>query len=163
MIVKIDPIEKCLKNSYSIYHAGSEIEMKVRKRILVPERVRKINGSFSYIPHTFVTEGFFESLTQEELLLYFLLALVGDRHGLSYYSQDRLCTRLKMPLDDFITARNGLIEKSLIAFDGFMFQVLSLPEEPIIKPLRPLNTEQDFSENDPLTIRKIIKQELSKH
>lgn len=132
--------------------------MKIAKHPIVPERVRKIDGGFSYIPHRFVTHGFVTSLNQHELLLYFLLVLVGDRHGLSYYSQDRLCTMLRMTLDDFISARGSLIEKSLIAFDGFMFQVLSLPEKPLTVPQKPLRTQEDFENNDPLTIRQIITQ-----
>jgi hypothetical protein len=32
-----------------------------------------------------------------------------------------------MDLDQYIKARNGLIEKDLIAFDGTVFQVLELP------------------------------------
>lgn len=136
--------------------------MKIKKHILVPDRVRKIDGSFSFIPHKFVTAGFFSSLKAHELLIYFLLLIVGDRHGLSYYSQDVLCTMLKMTIDDFMHGRNGLIEKSLIAFDGFMFQVLSLPEKPVIANSKPLTSSFDFEKNDPLTIRKIIEQELSK-
>ncbi len=81
--------------------------MKIAKHPIVPERVRKIDGGFSFIPHTFVTHGFVTSLNQHELLLYFLLVLVGDRQGLSYYSQDRLCTMLRMTLDDFISARGS--------------------------------------------------------
>jgi hypothetical protein len=130
--------------------------MKIAKHPVVPERVRKIDGGFSFVPHTFITHGFFTSLNQHELLLYFLLVLVGDRQGLSYYSQDRLCTMLRMTLDDFITARDGLIGKSFIAFDGFMFQVLSLPEKPHAVPPKPLRTKEDFENNDPLTIRQII-------
>lgn len=130
--------------------------MKIAKHPIVPERVRKIDGGFSFIPHRFVTHGFVSSLNQHELLLYFLLVLVGDRQGLSYYSQDRLCTMLRMTLDDFISARGSLIEKSLIAFDGFIFQVLSLPEKPFTVPPEPLRTQEDFENNDPLTIRQII-------
>jgi hypothetical protein len=63
-----------------------------------------------------------------------------------------------MTLDDFIRVRGSLIEKSLIAFDGFMFQVLSLPEKPLTVPQKPLRTPEDFENNDPLTIRKIITQ-----
>jgi hypothetical protein len=134
--------------------------MKIAKHPIVPDRVRQIEGGFSFIPHTFVTHGFFTSLNQQELLLYFLLVMVGDRHGLSYYSQDRLCTMLRIPLDDFIRVRGSLIEKSLIAFDGFMFQVLSLPEKPLTVPQKPLRTPEDFENNDPLTIRKIITQAI---
>lgn len=136
--------------------------MKIEKKVLVADRVRRIDGSFSFIPHTFVTKGFLSGLSQQELLVYFILVLVGDRHGLSYYSQDRLCTMLKMTIDDFIPARNGLIKKSLIAFDGFMFQVLSLPIHPSESASKPLATEQDFLDSDPLTIRQYIEQQLSK-
>ena len=130
----------------------------IRKKILNAHRVRSIKGGFSFIPHTFITHGFFTSLNQQELSLYFLLVLVGDRQGLSYYSQDRLCTMMRMTLDDCIAARDGLIGKSLIAFDGFMFQVLSLPEKPHTAPPKPLRTRQDFEKGDPLTIRQIITQ-----
>ena len=134
--------------------------MNITKQPILPDRVRKIDGGFSFIPHAFVTQRFFSSLNQHELLLYFLLVLVGDRQGLSYYSQDRLCTMLTMNLDDFITARNGLIKKSLIAFDGFMFQVLSLPEKPLMSPAKPLTTREDFETKDPFTIRQIISQSM---
>jgi hypothetical protein len=133
--------------------------MKIVKHPILADRVRKINGSFSFIPHQFISHHFFTSLNQHELLLYFLLVLVGDRHGLSYYSQDRLCIMLRMNLDDFITARNGLIEKSLIAFDGFMFQVLSLPDKPLTVP-KALTTHKDFERDDPFTIRQLITQSL---
>jgi hypothetical protein len=134
--------------------------MTIAKQPIVPERVRKIDGGFSFIPHTFVTRHFFTSLTQHELLLYLLLVLVGDRQGLSYYSQDKLCIMLRMSLDELIVARNSLIEKSLIAFDGFMFQVLSLPEKPVRPVPSPLRCQEDFERDDPLTIRKLIWQSL---
>lgn len=133
--------------------------MKIQKRPILADRVRRIEGGFSFIPHRFLGEGFFTTLTQPELLLYFLLVLVGDRQGLSYYSQDRLCILLRMTLDDFLIARNGLIEKSLIAFDGFLFQVLTLPERPAAAP-KALASQQDFENNDPLTIGKLIGQSL---
>jgi hypothetical protein len=136
--------------------------MKMNKSVLVPDRVRKIDGSFSFIPHKFVTAGFFSSLTHHELLLYMLLVMVGDRNGLSYYSQDRLATMLKIALDDFIYARNGLIKKSLIAFNGLLFQVLALPAEPISLTSSALTTEEDFLESDPLMVRQLITADLSK-
>jgi len=134
--------------------------LKVQKTPVLPDRIRRIEGSFSFIPHKFVTAGFFTSLRQHELLIYFLLVIVGDRQGLSYYSQDKLCTMLRMSLDDFISARNGLIEKSLIAYDGFMFQVLSLPDKVVTVPQKPLTTQHDFESYDPLTIRQLIYKSL---
>jgi hypothetical protein len=135
--------------------------MKIYKQPILSDRVRKIDGSFSFIPHRFLTQNFFSSLGQHELLLYFLLVLVGDRQGLSYYSQDRLRVLLRMDIDDFIIARNNLIEKSLIAFDGFMFQVLSLPEKPP-PPAKPLVSRQDFENSDPFTIRQLITESLGR-
>jgi len=134
--------------------------LKVTKTPIVPDRVRRIEGSFSFIPHQFVTAGFFTSLNQHELLVYLLLVMVADRQGLSYYSQDKLCIMLRMSLDDFIAARNGLIEKSLIAFDGFLFQVLSLPDKVVTVASKPLTTQHDFDSRDPLTIRQLIQQSL---
>ena len=58
----------------------------IRKKLLNPERIRRIDGGFSFIPHRFLSDGFLASLDQKELLLYLFLILVSDRHGLSFYS-----------------------------------------------------------------------------
>jgi len=134
--------------------------MKVEKKPLAPDRVRRIEGGFSFIPHAFLTREFVTELTQHELLLYFVLILVGDRRGLSWYSQEKLCLLLRMSIDDLIMARNGLIHQSLIAFDGFMFQVLSLPDKPVSEQRRSLTCQQDFERDDPLTVRQIIRESL---
>ena len=99
----------------------------IAKKILNPDRLRHIKGGFSFIPHRFLTDGFLASLSQTELLLYLFLVLVGDRHGVSFYAYDSICTLLQFSLEDYIEARNGLIDKDLIAFDGAIFQVLDLP------------------------------------
>jgi len=103
---------------------------RVKKKILEPSRLRHIDGGFSFIPHRFLTDGFLASLTQTELLLYLFLVLVSDRYGLSFYSYDSICSLLQLTLDEYIEARDGLIEKDLIAFDGTIFQVLELPQRP---------------------------------
>ncbi len=100
----------------------------IKKKILNPHRIRRINGGFSFIPHRFLADGFLSSLNQKELLLYLFLVLASDRSGISYYSYDLICSLLKMGLDQYIEARNGLIEKDLVCFDGTLFQVLELPE-----------------------------------
>jgi len=102
----------------------------IKKKVLNPHRVRRIDGGFSFIPHRFLTDGFVESLTQKELLLYLFLILVSDRYGLSYYSYDAICSLLQLTVEHYIEARDGLITKQLIAFDGTLFQVLALPSKP---------------------------------
>jgi hypothetical protein len=103
----------------------------IKKKLLRADRVRKITGGFSFIPHRFLTEGFLSALSQKELLLYFFLVLVSDRDGLSFYAYDVICSLLEMSLDEYIEARDGLIKKDLIAFDGTLFQVLDLPQHPV--------------------------------
>jgi len=104
------------------------------KKIINPNRIRGIDGGFSFIPHRFLTDGFLASLNQKELLLYFFLILSSDRYGLSFYSYDVICSYLELCVDDYIEARDGLIKKDLIAFDGTLFQVLDLPESPVQAP-----------------------------
>jgi hypothetical protein len=99
----------------------------IKKKVLNPKRVRKINGGFSFIPHRFVLDGFLAALGQKEVLLYLFLVLVSDRNGLSFYSYDTICTLLELSLDEYIASRNSLMDKDLIAFDGTLFQVLDLP------------------------------------
>ena len=109
----------------------------IQKRVLFPERVRAINGSFGFLEHHFLRNGSWESLSHHELLLYIFLVMVSDKNGLSYYGYDKICRILKVDVDEYIDARNGLLDKDLIGFDGRLFQVLSLPRRPVIlKPVK---------------------------
>jgi hypothetical protein len=99
----------------------------IKKHILNDQRIRRIDGGFSFIPHRFLTDGFLSALNPHQLLLYFFLVLAGDRYGLSFYSYDSICSLLQMSMDQYLQARNALIEKDLIDFDGTIFQVLDLP------------------------------------
>lgn len=123
------------------------------KRILKEERVRKIDGGFSFIPHRFLADGFLTSLAQQEILLYLFLVLASDRYGLSYYSCDAICTLLQLNLGEYIAARDGLIDKDLIAFDGRIFQVLDLPPYPVKRA-------KTTDDEDPAEIAQIIRQSL---
>jgi hypothetical protein len=108
----------------------------VKKKILNPNRIRHIDGGFSFIPHRFLTDGFLSSLSQKELLLYLFLILASDRYGISFYSFDAVCSYLELSVDEYIEARNGLIRKDLIAVDGTIFQVLDLPKPPREAPAK---------------------------
>ncbi|MBW1863412.1 MAG: hypothetical protein JRJ02_13730 [Deltaproteobacteria bacterium] len=123
----------------------------IKKKIINPDRVRRIQGGFSYIPHRFITDGFLTSLSQKEFLLYLFLVLVSDRYGLSFYSYDAICSLLQLTLDQYILARDALMEKELIAFNGILFQVLDLPP----KPLKISKTKKD-----PATIAQMIRESL---
>ncbi len=101
--------------------------MKI-KTLICPERRRTIRPPFAWIDRHFLFKGFMTRLTPQENLLYFFLVLVSDRDGLSWYSYDKICHVLKLNLDEFIQARDALIHKQLIAFEGYLFQVLALPK-----------------------------------
>lgn len=98
------------------------------KQPINQERIRKISGSFSWIDHRLISNGFMEAMSRDEILLYFFLILVGDKNGISFYSYDKICQLLKIELDEFIQARSLLINHSLIDFDNGRFQVLELPK-----------------------------------
>jgi hypothetical protein len=106
---------------------------------LQPDRVRKIDGSFAFLPHRFLRDGFWASLDHRELLLYVLLALVADRQGMSFYFDDRLTGILRVVLDDFLAARAGLLRKDLVAYDpaGPRYQLLALPPRPAVAAAHP--------------------------
>jgi len=130
----------------------------IEKIPLIPQRVRTIQGSFAYIEHRFLRDGFFSSLSRHELLLYFFLVLVSDRHGLSFYGYEKICALLQMDLDDYLQARNQLIQKDLIAFDSRIFQVLSLPDRLKHMPSSIVKTQTDMERHDPATIHHICRQ-----
>jgi len=129
----------------------------IHKKILEPERIRQIEGSFGFIPHRFLTDGFLAALSQHELLLYLFLILAADRYGLSFYNYDSICSLLGITVDQYMKARDGLIKKDLIAFDGTIFQVLSLP--------KPLNTHRrqklrSTREKGPVPISQVLQHSL---
>ena len=126
---------------------------------IIPQRVRRINGSFAFIEHRFLRDGFWSSLDHQELLLYLFLVMVGDRRGVSFYCYDRICNLLGVSVDDYIVARNTLIKKDLIAFDGKFFQVLSLPEK-VVVTARPLTNQEEMEKHDPATIHQLIADSL---
>jgi hypothetical protein len=125
----------------------------INKKIINPNRVRHIEGGFGFIPHRFLTDGFIRLMNQKELLLYFFLIMASDRYGLSFYSYDAICSCLELCLEDYIVARDGLIKEDLIAFDGTLFQVLSLPERPVRKSA-PVREEGRFR------ITSLVRQSL---
>lgn len=124
---------------------------------LRPDRLRRIEGqSFAFVPHRLLRDGFLASLAADEQRLYLFLVLAADRQGLSFYSCDRICSVLEMILDDYIEARNGLLAKDLLAFDGARFQVLSLPPAPVYRAPAALRTRRELEDHDPATVRQTI-------
>jgi hypothetical protein len=145
---------------------GNQGGIMVNKKLLKPLRMRKIQGSFSFLEHRFLRQKFFENLTQHELLLYLFLVLASDHQGISYYSYERICSIAGITLDEYIGARNGLIDTDLLAFDGFFFQVLSSPIHAVIRK-QPLPSGDAVRGGDPIQVFELfshfLPQEVLQH
>jgi hypothetical protein len=93
-----------------------------------PDRRRSIRGSFSWIDHRFLREGFDQGLTRLEKLLYFVLVAVSNQDGVSFYSDARLVELLDIRFPHELDgARKELVARDLIAYEGGIYQVLDLP------------------------------------
>ena len=113
------------------------------KRVLHSERLRKIEGSFSWIDHRLITGGFLRDLWPLEILLYLFLVAVSDRNGLSFYHDDRIASLLKIDLPSLGQAREGLVLRSLLAYEPPLYQVLSLPPQPVMLPSREERSQRE--------------------
>lgn len=98
----------------------------MKKRVLNPERLRKVPPQFSWIDHRLVQENYFIRCEHSAWALYLFLASVADAEGLSYYSDASLVRRLKMDPLALSASRQQLIQAGLIAFEKPLYQVLSL-------------------------------------
>ena len=93
-----------------------------------PDRRRAIRGSFSWIDHRFLRQGFDERLTRLEKLLYFVLVAVSNQDGVSFYSDHRLAELLDIHYaHELEAARRELVARDLIAYERGLYQVLDLP------------------------------------
>jgi hypothetical protein len=98
-----------------------------QKPILVPARVRRPPATgWSWVDRRFVREHA-AHLSRDAVLLYFFLAAVADKLGLSYYGDSTLAAWLRVSLPDMISARNELLARDLIAHEVRFTQVLSIP------------------------------------
>lgn len=96
-----------------------------------PDRIRSIHGSFSWIDHRFLRQGFDQGLTRLEKLLYFVLIAVSNQDGVSFYSDERLWEALEIRHGHELSgARAELVARDLIAFKDGIYQVLELPPHP---------------------------------
>ena len=99
----------------------------ISKRLLVADRVRQVpREGFSWIDRRFVRE-YAERLTGDAIALYFFLAAVSDKQGLSFYSDATIAVRLRMREPAVVAAREELLNHDLVAYQHPLTQVLSLP------------------------------------
>jgi hypothetical protein len=102
------------------------------KRVLRPERLRRVPAQFSWIDQRLVRDRHLERCDVHALALYLLLVTVADAEGLSYYGEASIARLLSMPAVRLHQARADLIRCDLIAFEHPLYQVLAL--DPPVPP-----------------------------
>lgn len=98
----------------------------MHKRLLRPERRRRVPSQFSWVDHRLVREHHIEACSLEGCALYLFLLTVADAEGLSYYGERSLAALLPLDVEGVRRARNDLLTADLIAFEAPLYQVLSL-------------------------------------
>jgi hypothetical protein len=97
------------------------------KPILVPARLRRPPATgWSWVDRRFLRD-YAAHLSRDAVLLYFILATVADKHGLSFYGDGALAAMLRVSLPALIAARDELLARDLIAHETRFTQVLSMP------------------------------------
>ena len=99
-----------------------------------PGRIRRIQGSFAWMDHRLLRDGFLEKFFLEDMAVYLFLILAANSQGCSWWRKDVMCKKLGIEWEDFEESKARLLERGLIAFrpfsrgdaDGF-YQVLPLP------------------------------------
>jgi len=102
--------------------------MAVIKRVLCPERLRRVPDQFSWIDHRLVRDRHIHGRSAPALALYLFLVTVADGQGLSYYADPSICRLLPLDCGGLARARQELIAARLIAYQRPLYQVLALDQ-----------------------------------
>lgn len=119
-----------------------------RPRPLRPDRLRSLERPFSWIPFRLLSSGLLGELSRPAKLLYFFLCLVADRQGMSYYGERRVHALLGLSAQELELARAELLDLDLLAFDGRIYQLLSLPASPPVQPAASTSGSRRAPEQD---------------
>ncbi|MFH1613693.1 MAG: hypothetical protein ABIG61_01220 [Planctomycetota bacterium] len=84
-----------------------------------PKKIRNIKGSFAWIDHRLMQNGFMEKMTHQDIALYLFLILVADKNGVSFYRKEKICEEVSLDFSQFEIAKDRLINLKLIAFEAY--------------------------------------------
>ena len=141
----------------------------IQKKMIDPARRRRLPEGFGWVDHRLVRENIIENFSAESLVLYLFLLTVGDKNGVSWYSDTSICKRLKsldLTVSSLKTLRNELIVGELVAYRKSHYQVLELPHPQVVNNFRQIlksamdgNSQVDSvtKQCDALPISAIIK------
>jgi len=100
--------------------------MAVEKRLLCPERERRVPRQFSWVDQQLVTQRHLCRCSVGAWGLYLFLVAAGDQRGLSYYSDASACCLLSLCDEELSRLRRELCAAGMIAYRKPLYQVLSL-------------------------------------
>jgi len=111
--------------------------MQILKRVLCPERLRKVPPQFSWVDQRLVRQRYVQQCDPPALALYLVLVTVADAQGLSYYSDASLERLLGLDHGGLCAARAQLCQHGLVAYEKPLYQVLGLDQPPATAPSPP--------------------------
>ena len=131
----------------------------MQKRLLIPERVRRVPRQFSWVDQRLVRDRYIEHCDTQALALYLFLITVADTQGLSYYADTSICRLLSLAPEHLIHARQVLIKAGMIAYEAPLYQVLTLESHAVsVQPASPIPARA--STQGLCSIREVLHQAL---
>jgi hypothetical protein len=100
--------------------------MQITKRVLCPERLRKVPAQFSWVDQRLVRQRYLERCDHAALALYLVLVTVADAAGLSYYSDASLERMLRLDHAGLSAARSALVQAGLAVYKKPLYKVRAL-------------------------------------
>jgi len=115
--------------------------MKIKKRVLCAQRLRRVPAQFSWIDQQLIRQPrYLQQCDLAALALYLVLVTVSDAEGLSYYSDTSLQRVLRIEPTQLVQARQQLCRAGLIVYQQPLYQVLCL-QQTAIEPSRTAQVE----------------------
>jgi hypothetical protein len=102
-----------------LYENITEIYAMKKYHIPQPKNIRYIKGSFAWLDHRLVRNGFTEVMTHQDMALYLFLVLVADKNGVSFYRKEKICEAVSLDYSQFEIAKDRLVNMKLIAFEAY--------------------------------------------
>ena len=102
-----------------LYENITEIYTMKKYHIPQPKNIRNIKGSFAWIDHRLIRNGFINVMTHNDIVLYLFLILAADKNGVSFYRKEKMCETMSLDYNQFEVARDRLITMKLIAFESY--------------------------------------------
>lgn len=130
--------------------------MKVTKRLIYPDRVRRVPQQFSWVDQRLVRDGHIRRSSACALGLYLFLVTVGDSDGLSYYSDRSVSEFLSIDSGVLATLRRELVAGGLIAYQAPLYQVLGFDTAQNTPPRPTPSQEQRRGESRLHSVAEIL-------